>query len=414
MDLDFSQQSLVAQLVTAFSGGFLTSLTPCVYPLIPVTLALFGANGECSRKKSFLLSVTFVFGITVTFTTLGIIASQTGALFGSVLAHPLVITVLSLLLVFLALYNLELFHLSWLMHIQSKASRVGGTGFLGAFLAGSVSGFVAAPCVGPILVSILVYVAQVGDIVYGSLLLSSYSLGMGVLFILLGTFSGLLSRIPRSGRWMSIVKFLLSSALLLVALFLLQPLLPSQWLNSSPSISFFILFLLLGGAFGFRGYIKNIGFMRALGALLVGSSLFFLLFTSPTEQTEPSQHKVEDTLKSFYWHSSLDDALIQAKAQRKYVMIDLYADWCAACKELEKITFHDPRVQEQLASFILVRIDFTTPNEETQDLSERYGILGLPWILFLTPDGEQIKEATLTGFIPAQDFLDHIESKIKQ
>lgn len=410
MDFDFSNQTLMTQLITAFSGGVVTSLTPCVYPLIPVTLALFGADGESSRKRSFLLSLTFVFGITVTFTTLGIIASQTGAVFGSVLAHPGVILVLSALLIFLALYNLELFHLTWLTRVQSTASRVGGKGFVGAFFAGTVAGFVAAPCVGPILVSILVYVAQVGDLVYGSLLLSSYSLGMGMLFILLGTFSGLLSRIPRSGRWMSAVKFFLSAALFLVAFFLLQPLLPSNWKSLVPGESLLILLGILGIAAAHFGYTKQKGSLRAMGGVVLGGACFLLLFGVPIE-TNRAQH--QETVAALSWHPTLDEALTEAKEQQKLIMVDLYADWCTACKELEDITFHDERVHKKLSSFALARIDFTTPNEETQILSENYGILGLPWILFLSPEGEQIPDSTITGFIPPEEFLQHLSDKVE-
>ncbi len=411
MDFDFSNQSLVTQLFTAFSGGVITSLTPCVYPLIPVTLALFGADGESSRKRSFLLSLTFVFGITVTFTTLGIIASQTGAIFGSVLAHPAIILILSFLLLFLALYNLELFHLTWLTRVQSTASRIGGRGFLGAFFAGTVAGFVAAPCVGPILVSILVYVAQVGDLVYGSLLLSSYSLGMGMLFILLGTFSGLLSRIPRSGQWMSAVKFFLSCALFLVALFLLQPLFPSNWKTFVPSLSVLVALSILGIGTAYFGYTKHKGIARAFGGIFLGGACFLLLFGLSPEGMN-TQHRT--TAPVLHWHPTLHEALTHAKEQQKIIMVDLFADWCTACKELEDVTFRDDRVHEKLSSYSLARIDFTTPNEETQELSEAYGILGLPWILFLTPQGEQIANSTITGFVPPDEFLQHIADKVEK
>ncbi len=403
-----SELGLLSQILLVFIAGIGTSLTPCVYPLIPVTLALFGANDSTSRLRSFLLASTYVFGIAVTFCLLGLLSATTGALFGSILSYPPVILALSAIMIVLGCSSLDLVHLPFLNTLQGKACKVGSVGFTGAFLAGTVCGIVASPCVGPALVAILVFVARDGDIIRGTALLLSFALGMGVLFILLGTFSGLIQRIPRSGHWMNIVKFVMAVALFFYALFLLQPLTPTSTLHEYLPFSalLFWFFLALLALVAYAGYKYNSNIVKLLSSLL-SAALLFMLFTAPSL---PGDESLKQNLAPLTWHHSFEQSVQIAKREKKPIFVDLYADWCVACKELEKITFKDPAVRELLSQFVLAKIDFTTPTEETDNLSETYGVVGLPWLFATDESGTLIEKSTITGYVDAREF----ELKMKE
>lgn len=413
---DLSQYSFATQLLLVFAAGIATSLTPCVYPLIPITLSLFGADESCKRSRAFLLSSTFVCGIAVTFTSLGIISALTGQLFGSILSHPAVVILLVSLLIGLACTSLDLFQIPLLCTLQSKASTVGTKGYLGAFFAGTATGVVASPCVGPALVAILIFVAQSGDLFSGTLLLLSFSLGMGLLFIALGTFSGMMNKIPRSGHWMSAVKYLMSLALFSFSLFLLQPLVSFELLADllSDRLLVTVLVTALCLVFALYGYRKNLPFFRFASAAVLSTVLFGTFLAKPSSQelsVDPSE-KNEQAMqkKSLLWHSTFSAALEQAKRKEKDIFIDLYADWCVACKELDKTTFVDSGVKKALSRYVLAKIDFTNSNEETEMLTNEYGIVGLPWLFFTDSRGKLISGSTITGYVTAEEFLERIKT----
>lgn len=200
------EKGLWAALLLAFMAGLLASLTPCVYPLIPITIGVFGAGNAKTKREGFLLSLVYVAGIAVTYTLLGVTAAVAGSVFGSALQNPWVLFGIASLFIVLGLSSMGWFEIRVPGPLQTKLSQTGGAGFVGAFLMGLVAGVVAAPCVGPIVAGILVYVAQQQDIAMGAILLLSFSLGMGQLFLLLGTFSSLISKIPTGGGWLDAAK----------------------------------------------------------------------------------------------------------------------------------------------------------------------------------------------------------------
>ncbi|RMG21106.1 MAG: cytochrome C biogenesis protein, partial [Deltaproteobacteria bacterium] len=224
--LDFQAamaRSAAAAAAVVFVGGLLTSLTPCVYPLIPITVSVFGARSASSRVKAALLSLVYVLGMAVMYTGLGVGAALTGRAFGGVMANPWVITAVAAVFVVFAASMFGAFELRLPAGLQTRLSQVGGEGWAGAFLMGLVSGVVAAPCTGPVLGGVLTYVATTADVVAGGSLLFVFALGMGVLFFLLGTFS---VSLPKSGPWMDSVKSLFGVALLVVALYYLKDVAP--------------------------------------------------------------------------------------------------------------------------------------------------------------------------------------------
>ena len=220
------QGNLFLALLLVFLGGIASSFTPCVYPMIPITVAVFGAKDSGSRLRSFLLSLTYVGGIALTFTILGLVAAWTGGLFGKALQSPWVVGGIALVLVALGLSMVGLYPLRIPAAVQARLGNVGGEGWGGAFALGLVAGVIFAPCVGPVLVTLLAHIAQERDLFLGAVLMMDYALGMGVLFLVLGTFSGAITRRPRAGNWLEGVEVSLGCLLLAMALFYLKDIIP--------------------------------------------------------------------------------------------------------------------------------------------------------------------------------------------
>jgi len=385
---------------SAYAFGVLSSFTPCVYPLIPVTIALFGGGANTTRSRSFFLSLSYVLGMSVTYTLLGMVSVRTGQLFGSFTNHWAVLTLVSLLLLTLFFSTLDLLHLPLLSRLQTLANRVGGRGAGGAFLMGGASGLVAAPCVGPALVVLLGFAARSGDIATGALLLFSYSLGLGTLFLLLGTFSNLLTKIPRSGPWLNGIKYLMASSVAFALLVVLQARL------TIPHVSGLLLILAtLGGAIlGALGYLSNRAILRTVGAAMLGLALF-----SVAIPYAPSQATVTEASAPLEWKSSLPELFAFAKQDDSIVMIDFWAEWCVACKELEVHTFSHEEVQPTLRELALGKVDLTEDTPEGVALSKKYGVLGLPSVLFFDSNGVEIEGSRITGFVDHKEFLAHLE-----
>lgn len=409
MTPEFTSSSALLQLVTAFNAGLLTSFTPCIYPLIPITLAIFGASNETSRLRSFLLALCYVLGIAVTYTVLGMISAKSGGLFGAALTKPAVVAILTLFLVALAFFSLDLFKFSAVSKLQNAASRVGGKGFRGAFLMGTVSGLVAAPCAGPLLVVILGVAAAQGNAVWGALLLFTYAIGMGMLFLCLGLFPSLLRSLPRSGNWLHAVKFLIGSLLFGVALFISQPFhAPLLGPILQPAALMLAPALIAIGLAYWAYRLPSAALKGAASILLAVSSFYYFIPPTSASPSAQSSHKE--------WATSIEEGLKIANARSTIVMADLYADWCAACIELDHKTFADTRVRARLEKLSLVRVDFTLDSDMTNKIAERYSVAGLPCLLFLGADGSEIPDSRVTGFLEPEKFLAHldaVEAKIR-
>ena len=383
-----------------FAGGILTSLTPCVYPLIPITVSIFGANESAGLFKSFLLSVVYVIGIVVMYSILGVAVASTGAVFGQIMANPWVVGFISLILVTLGLSMFGVFEIRLPYAVQNRLNTVGGTGFAGAFAMGTVAGVIAAPCTGPALAVVLTYIATTGSLFLGFWLMFTYALGMGLLFIGIGTFSGLLSALPRSGGWMYVLENIFGIAIITMALYFLKdvfPVLQSFLQNSLPFFGIAGGLVLVGLWLGkltqrFSGIPARVKFQKACGLLLavLGAYMFVGGIQQPAG---PHLDWVYDEVEGFEI----------AKQEDKLVMLDFYAAWCAACKELDHLTYADPAVAARLADYVNVKLDFTRTSETTKALTEKYQIPGLPVVIFTDADGVTLKR--FTGFVDAEKML---------
>ena len=391
-----------------FAGGILTSLTPCVYPLIPITVSIFGANESAGLFKSFLLSVVYVIGIVVMYSILGVAVASTGAVFGQIMANLWIVGFISLILVTLGLSMFGVFEIRLPYAVQNRLNTVGGTGFAGAFAMGTVAGVIAAPCTGPALAVVLTYIATTGSLFLGFWLMFTYALGMGLLFIGIGTFSGLLSALPRSGGWMYVLENIFGIAIITMALYFLKdvfPVLQSFLQNSLPFFGIAGGLVLVGLWLGkltqrFSGIPARVKFQKACGLLLavLGAYMFVGGIQQPAG---PQLDWVYDEAEGFEI----------AKREDKLVMLDFYAAWCAACKELDHLTYADPAVAERLADYVNVKLDFTRTSETTKALTEKYEIPGLPVVIFTDAHGVTLKR--FTGFVDAEKMLgilDEIEN----
>ena len=401
--------NLLLAFLLVFGAGILTSLTPCVYPLIPITVSIFGANESTGILKSLMLSVVYVIGIIVTYSILGVVValvfSRTGAVFGQIIVNPWIIVPISLILFALGLSMFGIFEIRLPSSMQNRLNTVGGTGFVGAFAMGTVAGIIAAPCTGPALAAVLAYIATTGSVVLGFWLMFTYALGMGLLFICIGTFSGLISSLPRSGGWMYILENIFGIAIITVALYFLKDVfepLKSFLQNSLPFFAFAGALVLIGLWLGklkerFSGLSSEMRVRKAFGLLLAVLGAYMIVggLQEPVAGPHPS-----------WVYNDEPAALETAKQENKLVMLDFYATWCAACNELDHNTFSDQAVVDKLENYVTVKLDFSAKSDKV--LTEKYKILGLPVVIFMDSDGKIYKR--LEGFVNAEDMLKIIDT----
>jgi thioredoxin:protein disulfide reductase len=386
----------VQAFLFALTAGFLTSLTPCVYPMIPITISIFGGRGGASRARSFLLATAYVAGIAVMFGTLGTSFALLGKAFGTFLANPWVVVPLALFFFAMAASMFGAFDLALPAPMQERLSRVGGRGFAGAFLMGLVGGLIAAPCTGPPLAGILAYVATTRDGVLGFGLLATYAAGIGVPFWAIAGFS---MQLPRSGPWMNAVKSVFGIALILAGLYYLRPIVPALASLTGRSGAFLVLALAAALAGLVLGAVhlsfsdgRGKAIRKGAGVLLtvVGALASINYLLTPAIKVE--------------WLRSEPAALAQAQATGKPLLVDFMADWCLPCQEMDVKVFGRPDVAPTLADFILLRIDLSRENEDDSlgAVKAKYQVDTLPAIRFAKPDGTIL--AQINRLVSWQEF----------
>ncbi len=403
-----------------FLGGLLTSLTPCVYPLIPITVSVFGAKQAESRGKAVVLTSASVVGMGVVFSALGVVAALSGTVFGSVLGSNWFAFGLAAFLLVLASSMFGAFEMALPSGLATKLNTVGGAGLFGAFLMGSVSGFLAAPCTGPVLTGVLAYVSKTQDPYVGGVLLFTYALGIGVPFFLIGVFA---MRLMKSGEWMEWVKSVFGIALVALAAGYVRDASPAlrdgvaavgAAIGRVPGIAIasgLVFAGVLAGAIhlSFHGTaaqkaLKAAGVVAVVVAVLLRSSAGEVK-VAPVAGSQPLAWAT--TFKAEVTHSvePFDALLRQAQADCKPVMIDFFADWCAACKELDKKTYTAPEVASESQRFVNIKVDGTEDDEVLTEIYARYGVTGLPTVAFIDPMGQVLDSPRVTGFMPPDRFL---------
>ncbi len=410
------EKNLLLAFVLVFLSGLLTSFTPCIFPMIPITLAILGHDSQKrSRLQNFSLSVFYVIGIATTYSILGVVAASSGQLFGSSLGHPLVIASMCLIFFLMSLSMYGVFEIQVPAFLRRSFQRhSSGVNFAGAYFSGIAAGVVASPCVGPVLVTLLAFVASTQNRVLGFFLLFSYALGLGVIFLVLGAFTQLAQKLPRSGPWMEGMKFLLGSLMLGAFYYYLSFLLSPRWHDGALGIGLIVVASFFGAFMnvGHSGKIRRIqkGLMQSLLALGIGfilvaglqlRPLLFKQFDGPVDKNSARISKD--------WQPYSDELLAKAQIENQPVVIDFFADWCLACHELDERTFARPEVQEALAGYRKLRFDATKESPIFTALRKKYKIMGLPTVLFFNSKGEWIESVTLTQFEKPEKFLNTLE-----
>jgi thiol:disulfide interchange protein DsbD len=373
---------LVPTLALVALLGLALNLTPCVYPLVSVTIAFFGGRGG-EEGGAVGRAVLYALGICCTFTALGVVAALTGSLFGAALRQPAVLAGIALLLVLLAASNFGLYAFRLPSSLNRRLGRV-GQGRLGALVMGLTMGVVAAPCVGPLVVGLLVFVGAQQSVALGLALFAALGLGMGAPYVVLAALAGRLRRLPRGGGWLLWVEHALGFVLLGLALWFAAPLLPDSWERVAGA-------LLLAGAaltLGFRAADGGAAFRwarRALGVVLLGLAIGGLL---RAEAGSP-----------IAWRPFTDAAFAEARAAGRPVLLDFEADWCLPCREMDETTFRHPDVVRAAEPFAAFKVDVTTGDDAADAVMERFGVVGVPTYIVLAPDGTERER--LVGYVEA-------------
>ena len=399
----------------AVFGFFLLGLglafTPCVLPMLPLLSAIvIGQNQRPNMWRAFALSFVYVQGMALTYTLLGLIVAAIGLPFQVALQHPYVMIGLSIIFVLLALSMFGVFTLQLPSSLQTKLSLLSqqqkAGAFGGVFLMGMIAGLVASPCTSAPLSGALLYVAQSGDLFTGAITLYLLALGMGVPLILITLFGNKI--LPKSGMWMETVKKLFGFVMLALPVFLISRILPDEWtprLWAMLGTAFFIWFAFQMPKNG-TGWVFRILFLVA-AMISVKPLQAWVWGESPAPSAVENKAVSHVEFKKVKSEAELQQAL--AENNKSLVMIDLYADWCVACKEFEKETFSDPSVQKAFGDMLLLQVDMTKNSEENRALMTKYKVLGLPTILFFNRDGKEIEGSRVNGFMPPVEFLQWIE-----
>ena len=429
-------RGLFLTLALVFAGGVAVSLTPCLYPMIPITLSIIGARSAGQKPiLGFLRSLVFVLGIAVVYTALGFFVARTGGTVGFLFQNKWFVMGVAVLFVAMGLAMMDYFTIQMPASIsgrlQSGANR---GGFVGAFLLGLVTGVVASPCGSPVLVGVLGIAAQSGRAGVGVSLLFAYAMGIGLLFLLLGTFPAFLGRMPKSGVWMEDVKKLLGLVMLGVAVYYVNTIMPDT--------TYWVMVALLSVAAGVfllersgsrRAFPKLLVAWRVAAVLLLATGAYAGFWRVPvtvsgvpasavaavvptgdgTTATQALDGGAPAVPGKLVWLTSEEEGIAQLKATGKPMMVDFTAAWCAACKQLERDTFSNPDVRAALADFVLVKIDLTEESPEGAALQKKYKSMSLPTVAFVTPDGKILDNLTLYAFESPAKFLERL-AKVRQ
>jgi thiol:disulfide interchange protein DsbD len=390
----------IVAVLASFGFGFVASLTPCVYPMVPITVSIFGATEAKSRLRGAALSGAFVLGIATLFTPMGVVSAMSGKLMGSALSNMWVVLALAALFTALAASMFGAFELALPSSLTNKLSTVGGVGYKGAFVMGLVMGLIAAPCTGPFLTGMITVIATTRNVFLGSAALFSFALGLGVLFFVAGAFA---VNLPKGGAWMMGIKWASGVGLAYMAFAYLRDRFTFAHDLVRHSNTFGIVTGVVAAVGLVLGTVHVIAERRkspiahlskpfklaSIVPAVAGAALFISWFVVPAP---------------IEWVTNEEQGRAQALAESKPVIIDFGANWCAACKELEHKTFPNPDVQSEAKRFIAIHVDATDDEApDTQRLQKKYNVVGLPTVVLLEKDGKE--SARFNEFVDAPKFL---------
>lgn len=392
-----------------FVAGFLTSLTPCVYPVIPIVMGYIGTRSGNKKLKGLYLSMFFVLGLSLVYSVFGVIAASTGTMMGVSFQNPVVVIVIAAIFIVMGLSLAGFFEIPVPTSISSRVQSGHKSEVIGSIIVGGVSGIIAAPCVGPVLIALLSWISQTGNVLLGFWLTFTFSLGLSVIFLIVGTFSGVVSAMPKGGGWMNYVKYFFSLLLLGGGIYFLTTI-AADWFSNLLWGVFLIAAAVFMGIFKpFDEDEELKGKLFKLLLVLILLTGAFLFVKSLEMKYFPTKYAaaVSEEKAHLPWIGDLEEGKRVAQAENKIMMIDTYADWCVACKELDEYTFSTAEVAERLKGFALVKLDFTSKSEANEALRKSLGVIGMPTVIFFNPDGSEINR--FSGFKKKDEFLQFLD-----
>ena len=418
-----SNNSLLITLLIFFGLGIGLALTPCVFPMYPILSGIIVGQGEkLSVGKGFALAMTYVQGMAITYSVLGLIVASAGLKYQAALQSPIILLTLAALFVVLSLSMFGLYDLKlpakWQDKMNTTSNNQKGGNYIGVFVMGAISGLVASPCTSAPLSGVLIYIAQSGDLVLGFLALYILSMGMGVPLLIMGASGGKL--LPRAGGWMEIVKTVFGFLLIAVSIMMVGRI----WTGVVSDLLWAIWGVALTGylmhqnkrtEFNWKQTVRSVLLTGALlgsfsyGFMSMMESLGFQTPNAERAQVAEESQPQQQGFKRVKTLAELNSEVAKASAQGKVVMFDLYADWCVACKEFEHITFADKDVAARMNKMVLLQADVTSNDDDDIEILEHFDVLGLPTLMFFDKQGKVADQYRVTGFMGPKDFGAHLD-----
>ena len=387
-------------LLIIFLQGLALNLTPCIYPLIPITLSFFGGRSDKSRGNSILSGLIYLSGLAFTNSIMGVSAALSGSMLGSALQYPAVLVFIALVMISLA-FSFFGFWEFGLPSVLTKLASKNYQGYFGTFFMGLTLGIVAAPCIGPFVLSLLIYVGQKGDPYLGFLYFFILSIGLGLPMCILAIFSGAINRIPKSGDWMLWIRKIFGWILIAMGYYYIRSLIGNILLEHSILLCLAIIAGIHLGWVDKTG--KNIIFFkyikRGLGCLIIIFGIFYL-------------YGAVDLSDSVRWVPYGKTVLENAAKNSKPVIMDVYADWCGPCKLMDKKVFADPEIIRLSESFIMTRIDITRKIKDQDEVKEKYSIKGAPTIIFFDKKGRELPTLRIESEVGTAEFISHMKKAL--
>lgn len=397
------EKGLPYAIIAFFLFGLALNLTPCVYPVIPLTVGYFGGQSDRKKGSAFIMALLYVIGIAIVFAGLGLISGLAGKQWGFLFQNPWFVIVVTTIILAMAASMFGAFEITVPAKLMSALGK-SREGSVGALIMGLTVGVVIAPCAAGIIIGLVGLVAKLGIVAKGTLLFFIMGLGLGLPYLFLATFSGLLNKLPQSGMWMVWIRKLFGVLLVGVALYFFLP--QAKHIYDQQGFFFGLLAIFGGLLLGFLdhapGYTKKFKIGRAVfGILMIILGIFLV---NGAINSKPS---------AINWVHYEQGTVEQLKTEGKPVFLDFYADWCAPCKEMDRKTFKDERVVELSKQFTMIKIDCTAPNESVKDFMNTHKATGMPSFVFIDKDGNEVKELREIGFVPSEKFLEKMNRLIE-
>lgn len=416
---NLKEKNLLLVLLTFFGFGLLLSLTPCVFPMIPILSSIIvGAskNETMTASRGFFLSLVYVLSMSIAYTIAGVIAGIFGANLQVALQNPYVLVIFALIFVALAFSMFGYFEIKLPQAIQNRVNKTTDgkekQGVVGIAIMGFLSALIVGPCVAPPLAGALVYIGQTGDAILGGLALFVMSLGMGVPLLLIGLGAG--KFMPKPGGWMESITKIFGIVMLGVAIWLLDRVLDAT------IIIYLWALLLLGSAIYLKIYQHILAQLITVVIFILGVILFVGAISGATNPLNPLEKftsskmtQISDEKLIFKKVKNIQELEVAIKNSNKPVMLDFWASWCVSCKELEEITFQDEQVINKLQEFTLLKADVTENNDEDKALQKKFGVVGPPALIFWDKDKNEIQASRIIGYKNPKDFLEIINKNFQ-